>query len=413
MVRGDLVRTTTDRAVAERSFSEAREDIYDRLRARRAEILDALLIRVQTVSGPPADLGPEYAEGLRAAITDTLDYNLAATGLEEGKAPQAPAALLAQARRAAHSRVSLDTVLRRCIAGQALLTDFMVEEATSSGLDADSLRRLLMARAALIDHLVLAVGAEYSRESLRSRSTAEQREEQVKGLLDGEPVDVSQIPYHFEQNHLGAVARGPSASSAIRRIAAPFKDHLQVIDRRDHTVWAWFGSKAPIDLDELRERCRSEPQIEIALGEPSRGLSGWRLTHRQARAAFSIGLRTGKSPVRYADVALLISISRDELLCSSLHALYLAPLRRSRDGGRVAHETLRAYFAAKRNISSAAAILGVNRRTVANRLHAIEDQLGRSLDRDSAEIESALRLHDLEEETVLSEFLRVRNQDRF
>lgn len=383
--------------MAERSFDEAREDIYARLRARRAEILEALLVRVHTVSEPPANLGPEYAEGLRNAVADTLDYNLAASSPQEDEPRQVPAALLAQARRAAHNRVSLDTVLRRCIAGQALLTDFMVEEATSSGLDAGPLRRLLTARAALVDHLILAVGAEYSRESLRRRSTAEQREEQVKRLLDGEPVDVSQIPYHFEDNHLGAVAKGPNASSAVRRIAAPFEDHLQITDHRDHTVWAWFGSKARIDPHELGERCRSEPKIEIALGEPSRGLSGWRLTHRQARAALSIGLRTGESPVRYTDIALLFSISRDELLCSSLRALYLAPLRRSRDGGKIARQTLRAYFAAKRNVTSAAAILGVNRRTVANRLHAIEEQLGRSLDSDSAEIESALRLHDLEE----------------
>lgn len=390
----------TNHAMTDRSFDEAREEIYVRLRARRTEVLDALLVRVYTVSEPPANLGPEYAEGLRNAVADTLDYNLAAADLQGDKPQQVPAAVLAQARRAAHSRVSLDTVLRRCIAGQALLTDFMVEEATSSGLDAGSLRRLLTARAALVDHLVLAVGAEYDQESLRRRSTAEQREEQVMRLLDGEPVDVSRIPYCFEENHLGAVAKGPNASAAIRRIAAPFDDHLQVTDHRDHTVWAWFGSKTPIDPHELWERCRSEPRIEIAFGEASHGLSGWRLTHRQARAALSIGLRTGKSPVRYADVALLISIARDELLCSSLRALYLAPLRRTRDGGRIARETLSAYFAAKRNISSAAAILGVNRRTVANRLHAIEDQLGRSLDRDSAEIESALRLHDLEEEDV-------------
>jgi DNA-binding PucR family transcriptional regulator len=395
---------TTDsvrrRPTAGLPFNQVREDIYARLRARRAEILDALLLRVYTVSEPPASVGPEYAEGLKEAVAETLDFNLAASNLQEDEPREVPSALLAQTRRAARSRVSLDTVLRRCIAGQALLTDFMVEEAASSGLDADSMRRLLTARAALVDHLVLVVGAEYSWESLRRRSTAEQREEQVKRLLDGKPVDVSQIPYDFEANHLGAVVKGPSASSAVRRIAAAFEDHLQVTDRRDHTVWAWFGSRAPIDPDALLERSRSEPQIEIALGEPSCALSGWRLTHRQARAALSIGLRTGKSPVRYADVALLISISGDELLCSSLRTLYLAPLQRSRDGGRVAHETLRAYFAAKRNVSSAAAILGVNRRTVANRLHAIEDQLGRSLDRDSAEIESALRLHDLEEAGV-------------
>ena len=58
----------------------------------------------------------------------------------------------------------------------------------------------------------------------------------------------------------------------------------------------------------------------------------------------------------------------------------------------MARETLRAYFVAERNISSTAAALGVDRRTVTNRIRAIEDLFGRPLKDIAAELETALRL---------------------
>ena len=57
-------------------------------------------------------------------------------------------------------------------------------------------------------------------------------------------------------------------------------------------------------------------------------------------------------------------------------------------------ETLRAYFASGRNISSTAAALGVDRRTVTNRIRAIEDLFGRPLGDFATELETALRLDD-------------------
>ena len=86
---------------------------------------------------------------------------------------------------------------------------------------------------------------------------------------------------------------------------------------------------------------------------------------------------------------------QDELLASSLRKLYLEPLEAERDGGEVARETLRAYFAADRNVSSAAAILDVERRTVSNRLRSIEQRLGRQLSSCAVELSIALRLEQL------------------
>jgi hypothetical protein len=107
------------------------------------------------------------------------------------------------------------------------------------------------------------------------------------------------------------------------------------------------------------------------------------------------GLRGPSGLVRYGDVALLASMLCDDLLSTSLRQLYLDPLKGERDGGKVARKTLRAYFSARRNVSSTAAALGVSRRTIGNRLHAIEERLGRELDSSAAELEAVLRLEEL------------------
>ena len=79
-----------------------------------------------------------------------------------------------------------------------------------------------------------------------------------------------------------------------------------------------------------------------------------------------------------------------------LRQLFLTPLTDERDGGDAAKDTLRAYYQASGNASSAAAALGVHRRTVTARLEAIEERLGRRLENFSAEIETALRLDAIE-----------------
>jgi DNA-binding PucR family transcriptional regulator len=60
----------------------------------------------------------------------------------------------------------------------------------------------------------------------------------------------------------------------------------------------------------------------------------------------------------------------------------------------VLRQTLRAYFAAERNASSAAAALGVARHTIENRLRKIEERLDRRLSTCLAELEVALRVEE-------------------
>ncbi|HEV7614708.1 MAG TPA: helix-turn-helix domain-containing protein [Solirubrobacterales bacterium] len=277
------------------------------------------------------------------------------------------------------------------------VADVLAEEAEACGVGAEELRSLLRTQAALVDRLLAAISEEHARASAPQPPPSVQRVERVQRLLAGDASEAAGIAYDFGAWHLGVGAYGPGCMEVVRSLADPLDRQLLLVRADELTVWAWLGGRRPFASREAQPRpAEAPPGVSLAFGEPATGLAGWRRTHRQARAALPIARLRPRKPTRYADVALVATIAGDDLLASSLRELYLAPLQRGRDDGARALETLRAYFAAEGNASSAAAILGVSRRTVSNRLHAIEARLGCCLATCAMEVEAVLRLEDLE-----------------
>lgn len=368
--------------------------LAERLRGRRGEIEQTVLARVRAISDPGEVADPLYAEGLRAAVGAALDYALEVIERGEGSPPPVPLTLLAQARLAARHGVGLDTVLRRYSAGYMLFSDFLLAEAEETGVGGAELQRLLRALA-VIDRLYAAVAEEYNREAAeRPPSGAGRRLEQVRRLLAGELVETSGLGYDLDAHHTAIVATGEGAAEAIREAARRLDRRLLSVGPAEETVWAWLGGCSPADPAEALGLLGSSlPRTaRLALGEPGEGPDGWRLSHRQALAALPVAQRGSEPAVRYADIALLAAVLKDELLRTSLRRLYLEPLEAERDGGEVLRATLRAYFAASRNVSSAAVALGVKRETIGKRLRATEVAVRRPLEGCAAELEVALRL---------------------
>jgi len=369
-----------------------------RLRARRSEIEQAMVARMYAIAEPSDAADPEYVEGLRVAFGVALDYGLAAVELGEERTPPPPPALFSQARLAARNGVSLDTVLRRYFAGYTLLGDFLIGEAEGE-LPPASLKSLLRTQAVIFDRLLTAVSEEYMRETAKPPQSSEERHAvRVQRLLAGELVDTSGLAYPFEGHHLGAIATGSDAAEALHSVGRELDCLCLIVPEGEEGACAWFGGRCELDADCFESALVSgwPAQLTLALGEPECGLAGWRLTHRQARAALTIAQRSSEQLVRYADIAVLAAIVQDELGAASLRKNYLAPLERGRDAGSAARKTLRAYFAAERNISSAASALRISRQAVAKRLRAVEETLGCTIDSRAIELEAALRLDELE-----------------
>jgi hypothetical protein len=395
-----------------------RELIARRLRARGDELGRDIFERIRP--GKDARAGgedTEYLAGLRAAVAASLEYGLSAIEHGEDAAGAPPPQTLSQARRAARTGVSVDTVLRRYVLGSRLLGEALMREAAVPDIaeqGGGALREMLSAQAVVLERLLGAITAEHAAElECIARSPAHYRAQLVKRLLAGEHVDPDQLGYDLDAQHLAAIATGSQASRALERIASRVGARLLCVPGGEDTAWAWFGAARPLASRELerlfscsaragvcisrdspRPRARGD-RLAIALGEAAEGVQGWRVSHRQAQAALRVALRTGKQTTRYAEVALHASLLEDEQLANSLVKIYLAPLGPPDHTGAILRETLRAYLAAEHNASSAAAALRVTRQTVEKRMRTIEEKLGAALRTNQAELEVALRLEKL------------------
>lgn len=380
------------------SLQAIRSDLVARLRARLAEIEEAIFARARTLAESDGGEDPEYMAGMRAAVTESLDYAL--THIENGAdwSGPIPSVAAAQARRSARAGVRLDTVLRRYASGDRLLGEFIMDEADR--FPSQALREVLRVQGTQVDRLMATVATEYMDELRQMKRSPTQRlAEQVQRLVAGEgSVDVDDLGYAFDAWHLGVIAKGATAEAGVRSLAAGLDCQVLVVPRGDGIVWAWLGARQALAIPNL-ERLLSTGvagDALLAIGEPRSGLDGWRLTHREAQAAQEVMLRKPRRLTRARDVILLAAVLRDDALTKSLFETYLVPLEGHGDSGAVLRETLRAYFSAGLNAATAAAALAVDRHTVQRRLRKVEEALGRLLPDCHAELVVALSLEELE-----------------
>jgi hypothetical protein len=363
------------------------------------EIEQAVLARFCEIGFDPATgEDARYIAGSRTAVAESVDYGLRAIERGQEWFGSIPPAAVAQVSRAARNGVSLDKVLLRTNAAHTVLEDFVVQEVDFAS-ERVVLRGVFGTLGAMLDHFTAVMAHEYQRELERAARAPELlRLERVRRLLAGGELDSIEPGYELKAWHLGVIARGAKAGATLRALATGLGRPLLSVSPGEDTVWAWFGGRRPLALAEVERLLSAQAPngVSLSVGVCGKGIDGWRLTHRQARAAMLVAVRRPQRLTRFADVALLAAVLRDPELASSLMAVYLSPLNGQKDGA-VSRDTLRAYLAAGCNAASAAGALKVDRHTVERRLTAIERSLGRSVHVCRAELEVALRLEELGE----------------
>ncbi len=383
----------------------ARAQLLARVRAPWAQLVGEIVGALPPLpAGSPAADDAEYLAGLTAAVGTALEY--AIDGIERGGGHPAsvPPSLVAQAHRAARAGLRAETLVRRYLAGSTLLADRIVREAENSEPSCPSvvLREVLALQAALLDVLIAVASTEHALELERlARSPQRRRTQCIQEILAGAShIKSADLDYELDGWHIGLIATGRDALEALRSLATRLKLRMLWVPRGEETLWAWVGAGQPLSTAELEQLVCGEGRSEgvlLTVGEPSVGLEGFRLTHRQAQAALHVALCTGRPLTRYADVALLACVLRDQALAGSIVEIYLSPLGPANNGGATLRQTLRAYLDARGNASSAASALGVARHTVENRLRQIEAKLGQRLRTHQTELDVALRLEALAE----------------
>jgi hypothetical protein len=370
-----------------------------RLRARCSEIESEALSRLRTLAAPEEAVSGPRTLGSKMSVAAAVAYSIEVIEREPGEPPPLPALLLAEARSAAREGMKLQHLVRAYLAGYALFMMFVLEEAERECfVDSKAFRQILREQVNAVDLAVATIGEEHTRAAGSTpRSPRERRATLVARLLAGELLDPRELSYDFDGWNVALVIEGPGAREASDNLLLGRRERHLIVEQPTGEMWIWIACTGRARADTFSQLIEVDglAGTRVSLGEPARTLAGWRLSHRQAMAALS--LPQGMVPsgvIRYCDVAVLISALSDELLATSLHEIYVAPLEGERDGGAVLRGTLRAYFAAQRNVSSAAASLGINRNTLARRLGAAEQLIGRPLGRFGSDIELALRLAD-------------------
>lgn len=278
-------------------------DVAKRLRSRRNEIKQAIQAAIQReVPGPLVD-DRDYEAGVYSAITALLDFSLDAIEGGPGWQPNPhPPEVTAQARRAARNGVSLGVVMRRCLVGHRVFAGFIEEEieAVASEDIGSALRCMRRIQESLLTHLTASTEHEYNEEVTGVGL--------VESLLAGGPVDLSTLDYEIDDRwHLGVVATSARADEVLQSAGRHFGCTIWSVLGRDATLWVWFGGPEPLvsaDLESVINE-QAPTQVRLAAGEPGRGLSGWRMTHQQAREALGVAGYHGKSLTRFAEVALV------------------------------------------------------------------------------------------------------------
>lgn len=340
---------------------------------------------------------PEYVAGLRATVRDAIDYAL--TGLEAGNEPPppVPSAARMQARRAARGGIPLDIVLRRYHAGDRFLAEFIIGEA--GDLPSESVQEILRSLDLLVDRLTATIATEYTRELERMhRSPAQRQTERIERLLAGDRDSDPELAYELGSWHVGLIVAGAGAEELVHHLATRLDCQSLLAPASDaDATWAWLGKRRDLSVSAIESSLKESlpAGLSLALGEPRRGIEGWRLTHLEAQAALRVMLYRPERITKCRDVILLSAVLRDQSLVKSLFETYLTPLDGRGNYGDVLRRTLRAYFAADQNAVTAASVLGVVRHTVERRLRSVEEKLDQTIGACGPQLRVALGIEEL------------------
>lgn len=95
------------------------------------------------------------------------------------------------------------------------------------------------------------VTEEHRRESARlNRTSRSRRFERIQCLLAGESIDVTDLDYEIDGFHLGVVGTSLEVEGTVQRLASGMNLRLLSVAADDGKLWAWLGSRRPIEVPE-------------------------------------------------------------------------------------------------------------------------------------------------------------------
>jgi hypothetical protein len=331
-------------------------------------------------------------------------------------AVQAPAASLEYARRRAQRGTPLTALLRAYRLGHACFSDSLFRELARQADDAQMITAatLAMSRivAGYVDQTSEEIVAVYTRERerwLRNRSAA--RAARIRDLLSGERVNVSAteatLGYRLRQYHVGLVCWAGEVTAAVDNITrlehavghvagkAACSGDPAFLPRDESSAWAWLplGIRDTFDAAEA-STAGADSDIHFAFGDAVKGVTGFRLTHRQAIAAQAVAFAAGSPPPRVVTFGEVAPVAMMLGSADLLRAWVLATL-----GGLAIddehharlRDTLLVFLQSGGSYKATAEQMVLHKNTVQYRIRKAEESLGRRATENRQNVELALQ----------------------
>lgn len=352
------------------------------------------------------------------------DFLLFADMLRRGAPPQAvevPAQSVEYMRASVQRGASLSALLRTIRIGQDFSFEDWEERLAAMGLPADvmlaTLRVLRRYAFAWVDAFAEHFAEEYQRERDRwLRGAQALRADMIRALVEGGPVDVDAasraLGHELRCHHVGLVLWGEPAEGettalpALERAAGEISralgcDRPLLFAAGSGLLWAWASSTTPIAPEALAAIPVGQfgrDRVSVAIGDPEQGVEGFQHTHRDAADASRIAMLAGRragSVTRFRAVDLAALVAGDLGRARRFVLRELGALAADDDEKSRLRATLKVFLEESSSRTATARRLGVHHNTVANRVHACRDLLGRDLNERRVQLEVALALAQL------------------
>lgn len=330
-------------------------------------------------------------------------------GIDVGAAT-APVTALEHARAMATRGYSVDVMLRFYRIGHAYFSERVLPQIV--GLVPDPALALPVVADlqryafAYVDRVSSEVAAEYVAELERIQNRARAaRTDAVRALVEGDDVDLRRaeqtLSHRLTPWQTAFVCWTGREDVDLLRLGGAVgavlgSRHPLLVPDGVQALWGWVATPVAPDLADLLGGLGDvvPGSIQVSIGTPASGASGFRASHQQAQRARRVVELSGRGAAvtTYAEIALADAMSVDLDLARSFVAAELGAL--AVDGRREEQErqVLLAVLDAQGGLAAAAEALGVHRNTVLQRLRRAEERRSRPATERVAELHAALRL---------------------
>lgn len=218
---------------------------------------------------------------------------------------------------------------------------------------------------------------------------------EASATLGGHPLSGTNTAVLLHATDIDRVSELRDAAVEVAQIAGVRNPLIVSPGGRD--LWMWLASKSAPETSAFGSlrTWLDERGILVAVGSPSEGVEGFRLSHLEAQRAQRMGFASHRlpNPLMFSDVEALAMLWQSPEDAARFVERTLGPLAADTEAMARLRQTARAAIESE-NLEKAGEALIVHPNTVRYRLGQLEKILGRSVNEKSSDLALALAYHD-------------------